>query len=151
MRLHHTVCLGHWVAKDSEALLEQRETARVSLLIASHCYLSPALPWFRPCSAFLPASSSHPMHFLLCLQSENAPRGLHGFFRIPARSPCFLWKFCHGLSEGGGLGKKVQERSDTRQLLGFTDSSCGSTQHPGAWVHPRPFALAPSVPGVSKL
>lgn len=38
--------------------------------------LSPALPWFRPCLAFLPASSSHSMHFLLCLQSENALRGL---------------------------------------------------------------------------
>lgn len=48
----------------------------ISLLIASHCCLSPALPWFRPCLAFLPASSSHSMHFLLCLQSENALRGL---------------------------------------------------------------------------
>lgn len=86
------------------------------------------------------------LHALSALSAEwKCPQGswhpLRGAFRIPARSPCFLWKFCLGLSEGGCLGKKVQERSDTYQLLGVTDSSCGSTEHPGVWVRPRPFAL----------
>lgn len=80
----------------------------------------------------------HSMHFLLCLQSENALRGrgypLRGAFRDSGQEPLFSVEILPWSLRGRGIWEEGTREKRHLPAPGRHRQQLGSTEHPGVWV-----------------